>query len=584
MTEVGKPNSLTKRVGSNAYYFRRRYPAELALRIGKAEFVRSLRTGIYADALKMLPEAEGAYLDQLRAYAEQVTSGNGSGIMPTALHPTRSFNPSSPELTLEAVTQLAQLHYRQAKLKLDHENLTSRDLDGLEEVEAELATLADSKHPNACRWAEAEEIKLLSEHRLRTDPTSEASRLMREYLRRSLVQIARLRHARMRGDYLDVISDAMFRDGLSASPAPIPVPHSGGITFNQLIELYDAEHIESDDLSVKTERKNRAALSIIARYFGPDTEVLRINREDCFGFRDALGKLPPNFTKKFGDEVDLQEIATSISDGPFLDRQTQQHYLRTLARLLAHACDRRMIAANPAEGLKPRGKSRRKEAARNAYSTAQLKTIFSAPLYTGCKDDGAGFAQRGPNVPRRSRFWLPLIALFTGLRMGEILQLTANHVHLDANGLPFIFITPDMKVKNENAYRRVPVHDELLKIGFLKLVAEAASRSDKLLFPDVPNGSDGYQSSIFSKRYATFCRSLDLNEPGRKVVFHSFRHTFRDALRVPNANTDLVEELGGWSRGAKTSSSYGDGASAEVLRPLIESIVYGLDLSHLYAW
>lgn len=76
-------------------------------------------------------------------------------------------------------------------------------------------------------------------------------------------------------------------------------------------------------------------------------------------------------------------------------------------------------------------------------------------------------------------------------------------------------------------------------------------------------------------------RSLGLKEPCRKVSSHSFRHNFRDALRLPTANQDLVRELGGWSRGDHTSTSYGYGARAAALRPLVERIRYELDLSHL---
>jgi integrase len=138
-------------------------------------------------------------------------------------------------------------------------------------------------------------------------------------------------------------------------------------------------------------------------------------------------------------------------------------------------------------------------------------------------------------------------------------------------------------VKTVNGYRQIPVHRDLLKIGFVGLVEEARKHPDKLLFPDVPTGSDSYRSSVFSKRYATFLRSLKLEEGERRVTFHSFRHTFRDQLRRPEANTDLVRELGGWSRGSETSTAYGDGTPAHVLRTLVDGIDYGIDLTHLYS-
>ncbi|MCA3704992.1 hypothetical protein [Phenylobacterium sp.] len=38
------------------------------------------------------------------------------------------------------------------------------------------------------------------------------------------------------------------------------------------------------------------------------------------------------------------------------------------------------------------------------FSNEQLRSIFNAPLYTGCTDDWLGFAQPGPERPRRGRF------------------------------------------------------------------------------------------------------------------------------------------------------------------------------------
>jgi integrase len=208
--------------------------------------------------------------------------------------------------------------------------------------------------------------------------------------------------------------------------------------------------------------------------------------------------------------------------------------------------------------------------------------IFSSPIYTGCVDDERGFAKPlSGNVIKRSRFWLPLIALFSGLRMGEILQLTKWHIQTAPDKLPCFMIGADMKLKTLASYRVVPIHRELIRLGLVSF-AKSKKSADDLLFDDVGRGSDGYRSSVFSKRYAIFAKSVAMEEPGRTVSFHSFRHNFRDALRQPDISSDLIKEVGGWSRGKDTFQSYGDGARAVVLRPIINRIEYPLDLSRLY--
>lgn len=582
MSEMGRPAGLVKRKGSGAWYYRRRYPADVAGRIGRAEFMQSLGTGILAEAVKRRSAAEAAYLQSL-SFVDQST-----GINPTAVRPARNLDPGLPELTTDAATILAVQHFERRLRELEAEGVTSARSPEwqmeVEEVESELSVLADTEDPNCSRWIEAEEIELLREHGLRADGSDAASKLLRQYLRRSMLQIARVRHAHLHGDFSDQVTDQLFRAGYSGAALTPAVRSRRAATVEELVALFEDEHLSTGEVSAKTVHKIKAALALITRHFGPTTPVTSVDRDACFQFRDTLAKLPPNFTKRHGKGTALKRIAdaNAKAGGPGLNRQTQEHYLRTLRRVLDLAKDRRFVSENVAAGIKPKGKAVRKEAVRNSYSKAQLETIFTAPLYTGCTDDERGFATPGPNWPRRSRFWVPLIALFTGLRLEEILQLTANHVLSDENGDPYLFISPDMQVKTVNGYRQVPVHQELLRIGFTALVEKARNRPSKLLFDDVPAASDSYRSTVFSKRYATFIRSLKLDEPGRKVTFHSFRHSFRDQLRRPHANPDLVRELGGWSRGSDTSTAYGDGTPAHVLRELVDSIDYGIDFSHLY--
>ena len=53
------------RKSSSAWYYRRRYPRDVAERLGRREFVQSLQTSNYAEALKLRPAAEAAYLSIL---------------------------------------------------------------------------------------------------------------------------------------------------------------------------------------------------------------------------------------------------------------------------------------------------------------------------------------------------------------------------------------------------------------------------------------------------------------------------------------------------------------------------------------
>jgi integrase len=139
-----------------------------------------------------------------------------------------------------------------------------------------------------------------------------------------------------------------------------------------------------------------------------------------------------------------------------------------------------------------------------------------------------------------------------------------------------------MRLKTESAEREVPMHPMLVRLGFLDWVKEQADNGASDLFADVPISKHGYRSDIFSKRFATFLRSISLPRERRaKLCFHSLRHCFKDALNRTDAPEAEMEEICGWSRGRKTSRGYGTGLRVDRLKPYVDQVSYDLDLTHL---
>jgi integrase len=590
MVELGQVRNLVRR--GAVYQCRMRCPQHL-LRDGMPpEKSLSLGTKERSTALELLPAARRELMEFFQGITVPATAPS-LGIARSVNRARRPDHPDLPLLLVHEVEPLTRQFFAIAWAELDLASADNVqvpvDQRGLLLIELE-HRLADLGHgaANAEDPVIAVEIALLRKAARRSPISSDASRLFRGYIRRALTQLGQIEIARLQGDYRDQITDSLFKSQ-AGLPAVGPTPLASAVPkvlFCTVRKTFERSELDGDDsISEKTRVKKRAALLLVERFFGTDCDVLNITGADCRMFRDLLGRLPPNLTKRFPENLTLAELADANSEinGPRLSYETQGLYLRLLNNLLAFAKSDGLITDNPfPPELGPRGKKVAREKARNAYSDNQLRAIFAAPLYTGCVDDERGFGKRRPgNIIRRSRFWLPLIALFSGLRMNEILQLTKWHVQTAPDGLPCLLIGDNMKVKTKASYRVVPLHRELIRCGLLEYV-ERLSAEDAVLFDDVPPGPDGYASSTFSKRFANFWKSLNANEPGRKVTFHSLRHNFRDALRQPGIDRNLAKEVGGWSRGDDVSDSYGDGARSVVLRPIIDAVEYNLDLRHLY--
>ncbi|MBD3762337.1 site-specific integrase [Rhizorhabdus sp.] len=589
-----RQNYLTRRPGSSSVYYKRRYPLHLVETIGQKIFNKSTGKKTEAEAKTVLGLMEAQYR-MVVAEAEQrlaapvrlapIMAKTIVSNRPTPMFPSA---PSLPRLTDDQARCFARQYFDEQLWELDRDiSDHASDREWEDELDWQIDVLGDPEHEETLRWTQYAAARILIRHGIAAEPWSGAGLLLSNLIRRAMLQLAVIRKARVAGDYSDEITDSRFRH---SPPAPIeqvaaaaPTSSYPSVTFAELIAAYEHENEgETAKYTEKTKAKRKGTLNTLQRFFGADHQISEINRAACRRFRDTIAALPPNFTKSAPLDTPLPDLVRAVDDaGPTLKYATQGTYLDALSRLMRCAAAEELIRINPlAEPLRPRGEPVPAEDARDPYSLAQLKVIFSAPIYTGCVDDERKFSKPRPgNIIRRSRFWLPLIALFTGLRMGEILQLTRWHVQTGDDGLPCLLIGDDIRVKTKAAYRVVPLHETILKCGFMRYVE---SKSDEL-FEDVPEGSDGYKSSVFSKRYATFAASLKMDDPKLDTCFHSFRHNFRDALRIPDMDKALAKELFGHSRGGDVFDAYGSGARAEVLRPVIDRVTYDIDLSHLYA-
>jgi integrase len=378
------------------------------------------------------------------------------------------------------------------------------------------------------------------------------------------------------------------------TPAPPKAASTArSCTVEELITAYLADPTRSR--TPGTLKTYQTVFRAMRELLGPDTPVDSIHRMDCERIRDVIMRLPKNATQRF-PKLSLEDAA-KVADAEKLERigvAAVNNYLHNLSALFKWGVKNWRVVRNPAEGLAlPDDRDQRD--LRQPFTINQLKAIFNAPLYTGCQDDEEGYAKPGPNVIRRGRFWVPLLSLWTGMRMGECCQLHVDDV-TTPDGVPVILIddagepgaddADKKRVKTEAGKRFVPVHPELQRIGFLAFAEAMRGRGEKRLFPELKPDALGYLSGPFSKWFndkRRFLGKLDMDVKG--VAFHSFRHNYRDALREAEIGLERVRALGGWRRDSEGEEAiYGKGLKAATLYKEIEKVGYaGLDLTHLHS-
>ena len=88
-------------------------------------------------------------------------------------------------------------------------------------------------------------------------------------------------------------------------------------------------------------------------------------------------------------------------------------------------------------------------------------------------------------------------------------------------------LSPYKHVKNDGSQREVPVHDILIKLGFIEYV----KTQNGSLSPVEPRNRAG-KFDNFQKRFTTYRKNVGVvpHHKNERRDFHSFRHTVRTRL------------------------------------------------------
>lgn len=251
--------------------------------------------------------------------------------------------------------------------------------------------------------------------------------------------------------------------------------------------------------------------------------------------------------------------------------KTVNKYLGILSTVLRHASRLKWIQGNPAEGLGLQD-NRRDDEIRRALTTTEIKTIFTA-----LQRDKQSFYDKD----RKERYWLPLLGIFTGARVNELAQLGIDDI-IEEEGIPAILITSagddGKRLKNESSRRIIPLHQDLLTLGFLVYTRNIRQQGHDKLFPSLKLGPNGYQhyfnSQHFAGRRGWLRKQLPDLEPG--MGFHCFRHSFATMLKNEEIEERLIEELMGHRLTSQSMGRYGKPYKADVRIRAINKIQYRL--------
>jgi integrase len=288
-----------------------------------------------------------------------------------------------------------------------------------------------------------------------------------------------------------------------------------------------------------------------------DLDVAQINRGHVRAFREAAQLVPKHRAGKHR-KMTLPELADwsrHHPDAVRISSATVNKWLTCLQAVLNWARDNGTIPddiawADPVSNMRlPEVKP-----SRQPWEPDELSTLFRSPVFTTGLRPAGGKGE--------AAFWLPLLALYSGARLSELAPIAVDDIKFDApSGVRFMTVIEDTavgrSVKTKASVRAVPLHSELLRIGFMDFVEHAGEKSGSSgrLFPEIQRGPKGTYGEVWSKWFGRYKRSLGIDN--ENSVFHSFRHGFKDALRAAQVSEDINDALTGHAGSNRVARGYG---------------------------
>ncbi|MXP14516.1 tyrosine-type recombinase/integrase [Altererythrobacter confluentis] len=200
------------------------------------------------------------------------------------------------------------------------------------------------------------------------------------------------------------------------------------------------------------------------------------------------------------------------------------------------------------------GRNRRK--LRSPYTVEQGMEIFSLPPWTGSKSY-ARRMQLGDLVVHDAWYFVPLIAWYSGMRRDEICGLAVDDVQLNDEHWHFeVRPTDTRRLKTISSERKVPVANELVRLGLTQYVEALRAAGETLMFPELAaeSGKGTMGDAYYKRIWIKLIKELPFLGNGQGI--HSFRHTAIDFMKGAGITPEIRADFAGHSLAGETEGRY----------------------------
>lgn len=349
-----------------------------------------------------------------------------------------------------------------------------------------------------------------------------------------------------------------------------------GRTIGECLDGCLADAARAERLREKTASQYRQTARMLISHFG-DIAAASVSRAMAAEFKEIVLRLPSKYgqSSHYVGQSIVEVVATAdrLRDAKRVTANTWNRHQVALKQIWDYAVRHGYAAENVFDGVRiaKRRSSKRQNEERERFGRERLVNLFRSPVFTGMK------SQQMPHRPgalleRNARYWLPLIAITTGMRREEIAQLRRRDLAEVGGVLCFrVRDGEGQSIKSASAKRDIPVPKTLERLGFIEFAGDLSQRPNDLLFEDCrPVGAERKYGEVVGKWFGRYLRHIGIK--ASSLTFHSLRHDFASEMHAVGVESSLIDYLMGHSTQRLAFDRYSSG-----LEPALKSAIDKLD-------
>ena len=287
----------------------------------------------------------------------------------------------------------------------------------------------------------------------------------------------------------------------------------------------------------KTQTQYRRVAHLYAQVAGTE-DLTKFSPTHPSDYCRVLDLLPRNYGKSSRERcMSLQDILKRGEalkavnpDAVGLIDPTINRHITQLGKILTHARSSGFNIGDPASLRAFRRRDPRPDDGKTeGFELEEEITLFRHDQWTNIDE---------PVAP--SAYWAPLLGAYTFERRAEVCGARRGDIDLPS-GIFMVRGNAGRRLKNSQSNRLVPLHAELLRLGFLDYVKSLGGAPDEPLFPDLYQGKTPPEDQ-FAKQWTPILDAALPNARKETKTFRSFRSTGNTQLMNCDDVSDAIRE------------------------------------------